>query len=796
LRRDAVPNPDLLQLVTDSADVADLLQALGEEPLADPDRARTRLNELYEEIDQSVLVDRLLRYAGSFAVMAQEVMDLLDRVGVPLAGQIQLDLDGETLGRPALRSSWAYGQPLQSVSDGAGDATLAARIHAVVNRLQPDALITESEEWEDTNVLRGMRRSDRQDHWMIVNTPSMRRSFQRRRRWESASVADLQAIELIAQDLGRASALGNLSHLPASADAVDRLRTRVVEVKMALQEVELDRGGERSPEVAALLDETQLLMAMLTALVEETVEGRRVEEGFRDFVRTEFWFQRWRIYELWLLARLVRCLELRGAVIDLHGVRDGVWVVKYGRADRPIATARFPEGELNLHYQLFQAGDEGADMPDLVIMPPAGRPLVVIDPKHGRSYTRSRVEEVLHRYARHLQADLTAIVNYYWMPGYSFEDLQSGGREWVLASGVAPGTVTTERLELGVTSVLLGRGYGNRPAVAVSSPAPPRARTRAAQLVWWTSHAIEIDEPAGAWTLEDRRGARAVGGLPSPLDRSFYDPTPAANSGSAYLIRDETGYALVRERSGLRHLPELSDNATFLGWHPHGSAFAFMDRGSLKVFEATGQPREVAAPPVEPTQLAWLDEGALLLGSGRLGELRFLYCSPGRDWRDINLPPSAQTTSLGLLDPAFLDLGSDGVLVTAMDPPLVVAADGEAKPWVGKSSPLAVSPSGRLQLYQGPRSRNEGVVLLRIKDVDTDRDLPLVRFRGESHRDFAFSPDESRLGFILRGLDNEWRVMQVRIGDRYAMPVSLPGQDSKTFAWLTPRLLTAHRGDA
>jgi hypothetical protein len=87
-----------------------------------------------------------------------------------------------------------------------------------------------------------------------------------------------------------------------------------------------------------------------------------------------------------------------------------------------------------------------------------------------------------------------------------------------------------------------------------------------------------------------------------------------------------------------------------------------------------------------------------------------------------------------------------------------------------------------------------GVKLLIIKDEKEHVDLPLVRFYGRLFSSIKWCPDESKFVFGVIPADNriwrspmgERRLLLVTVGERHAVPISMPRQNpSERFGWVT-----------
>jgi len=710
--------------------------------------------------------------------MVEDLHDLLKDLGVPLAGQCQIDATEMSFDLTAFDSSWAAERDSTVTVDDSGNS-IGASIEALAARITPESLVSVDEDTVDTPLGEQLR------HANPVLYQVMQPHLQRFVRRDTITTADLEALKSIAADFSLLAGSPGMEHLPALVTSTDALAHRASQAVLAVQRSTPIVHGPVSPLLTALKSEAQLLGALSQSLAQRSAACRRVDQGFRNFVRSEFWFQRWRIYELWILCRVIRGAQRQGGSIELQGVRDGVWQVKYGRATDPCAILHFPRGRVELYYQLYRANSQGADMPDLALLSPDGGAIVVIDPKHGLSYKRSEFERVLLRYTGGFAADLTAIVNYFPMPTYPYEQFIVAGRHALLASDVRPGSTPAERLELRVTDALLARGFGPRstPMRPRTPPGPhiPR-RPKAGQLVWWAAWPREIDEPEGAWTLDPRMGPVPVEGLPGP-DTRFEAIVIAAPTGESCLVRQETAWVVVGHGRRKRELGDIPKPADFIGWRRDGRQLAFAENERLLIVT---QSRIKEFPmPAGIRHGAWMADNSLV-GVAQSGRGHSLWhFREGEEWREIATIPSP--LSLFRSSP-FLSAGKE-VLFIAKPAPQILHDDGSVVPFPANDPiPLAVSAGGRLRLYDGPKSWNDGVTLLRIHDRETGEDLRLLRFRGWGHQ-YAFSPDESRVAFLVSDQERQDRLFQARLGDSHAAPVDLPEQKPVAFAWLDPRII-------
>lgn len=175
-------------------------------------------------------------------------------------------------------------------------------------------------------------------------------------------------------------------------------------------------------------------------------------DSLADFLNLDVWRERWRIYELWTLTRLIRLLSRAGFTPDISArVKRGVWDLKYTKDRLHVALLKNERGELEVYYQLYERGARGGDMPDVAVKR-GGRFLLVLDPKDGRSYGEKGLSELAIRYRDAFSAALTVIHNYYPM-SYDYEEVAGSPRALVV-SDVAPGAETLAKLDAEILDLL------------------------------------------------------------------------------------------------------------------------------------------------------------------------------------------------------------------------------------------------------------------------------------------------------------------------------------------------------
>jgi hypothetical protein len=549
-----------------------------------------------------------------------------------------------------------------------------------------------------------------------------------------------------------------------------------------------------------------LISVRLRELAEETAEGERAEGGFRDFLRSDFWFQRWRIYELWIFVRVLRTLQRLGGKNTLLRIVNGVWNLKYGRDPDPVASCEIGGRRLDIYYQLYRtregnspSDDKTADMPDIAIFERAmgraidgdsapellGQAVAVIDPKHGLSYKRSKVDEVLMRYWRQFQPGLTAVINYYPMRSYPFNLSVLRDKRLVLASDVAPGSVSSRRLELSLEDTLLSRGLTSlEPAAKPLRITPERRRPDAGVLLYIASE-IEVDEPEGPWILSERGGAVPVPGL-----RSLFGGVKeidATHDGGACVLRTDNQWVWLVAKHDPRSFVKPADPVSVIGWNHAGTYYGIAAKNDLWVWKRddgglTAIPRPGAASQDSSRVIGWESTGEAVILEAR----------------------EHPTSPLGLLR---LDLTGRQTFLSQMEIALFraylrngeVPATGEGAQVSSKTeAPLSVSPGGQYRVFKGPVSKRakRGVKLLQVERTnDPGTNLPLIRFQGRAAYPIKWSLDQSRFAFLVeRENEGGWprsvnTLLYARPGDRYAEAVSLPGQDPDHFAWLGGALM-------
>ncbi|HEV3088843.1 MAG TPA: vWA domain-containing protein [Candidatus Elarobacter sp.] len=260
--------------------------------------------------------------------------------------------------------------------------------------------------------------------------------------------ADTAALREIVEAVASAGDLAARLSADKPDGVIGQVRNRLRRISNAAQEKHADavpRTSKRRPYAKLQIDSgrKKLLLSAVDLLKERLFAAStaaEAETALADFMALGLWKHRWRIYELWTLVRLLLLFHRLGFDLDLsRRVENGVWSLRFANDKLPIATLRSSDTLLEVFYQLHDT-TEFAGMPDIAVRRSTGEFVVVIDPKHGTSYSRSDVAAVAATYASTFQASLTMIHNYYAMP-YQAETISTEPLSMIF-SDVRPGGST------------------------------------------------------------------------------------------------------------------------------------------------------------------------------------------------------------------------------------------------------------------------------------------------------------------------------------------------------------------
>jgi hypothetical protein len=260
----------------------------------------------------------------------------------------------------------------------------------------------------------GLHAQSMRDEWMAEN-------FFTETEYEF-NPADYHSLKTLEQGLAEVQSL--ISKLAATRPSIQilndlkrsfrRLSSSVKE-KLASNQVSsggwpaIPRTGEESQFTAVRKAIDDIREAVLAAC--DYVDAL---DDLYDFLNLQMWAQRWRVYELWVLARITVVLTGLGATInDTRRIIDGSWQLKFTKDSAPVLGFELEGEGVDLYYQFYQGRGDTGDMPDLAVRLRNGRFLAVIDPKHGYSYSRKDLNDVCERYADAFQPLLSCVCNYF-----------------------------------------------------------------------------------------------------------------------------------------------------------------------------------------------------------------------------------------------------------------------------------------------------------------------------------------------------------------------------------------------
>jgi hypothetical protein len=197
-------------------------------------------------------------------------------------------------------------------------------------------------------------------------------------------------------------------HIQRAAD-VARTKLREVRGRVAMEHPLPPRTGSEAAFTHCLMEIAAAETAVIASSAFEEATNDLV-----DFFHLELWRQRWRLYELWALARLVRHLQSRGArLLRTNRVDRGKWSLKLSNDTSPVLSLALGDVTLDIYYQLFEKRAGRGQMPDLLVRTTGGRDVLVIDPKHGLSFSRGDLRDVAECYAQTSSTVVSCVIDYF-----------------------------------------------------------------------------------------------------------------------------------------------------------------------------------------------------------------------------------------------------------------------------------------------------------------------------------------------------------------------------------------------
>lgn len=143
-------------------------------------------------------------------------------------------------------------------------------------------------------------------------------------------------------------------------------------------------------------------------LIEDVLSMAGLENSpeVADLLRLDLLKDRPRLFEVWCMSQILSWYRSWGCAVELESVEAGappVWNLNYSRASEPVARIEHGDDRWWLFFQLFRAGVERANMPDLALLAgrdPSSGVVWIADPKYSeaKGYNRKDYVEVAERY--------------------------------------------------------------------------------------------------------------------------------------------------------------------------------------------------------------------------------------------------------------------------------------------------------------------------------------------------------------------------------------------------------------
>jgi hypothetical protein len=382
--------------------------------------------------DAAWLLQWLSRRRTPFIKMASDVCTMLTSLEASIRGNIhfvvlpeqaaELSLDFGAQMRAATATALRVSALAAADLDIQGKLDVARRsVRRLLDGFQPRSVTRYDETGQ---LLRDLADSDPRQR--LLREIQAERFRSEEREFNPADAAGMERVASAAhrlQELGERLLLGRADQSgPSSGAGAEDLRSALGKMANLTATKAREARSMRSwdhPPAPRTLSDRQYITAQqdLDALRRALLAGSETEAAsgeLFDFHSLEFWKQRWRLYELWLLALIVAWLSgLGGEICDAGRIVDGRWSLKFTRDTLPVLGFAWARQRFDLYYQYFEAKGATANMPDLALKHHGGEFVFVLDPKHGKSYDRKDLNEVCLRYADAFTPAASCVMNYF-----------------------------------------------------------------------------------------------------------------------------------------------------------------------------------------------------------------------------------------------------------------------------------------------------------------------------------------------------------------------------------------------
>jgi hypothetical protein len=419
---------------TDARDVLALLDA-EESELLRTERGVVDLAEL-ETDDASWLLHWLAVRRTPFIRMAAGICGMLTLLETSLHGNINfivLPEQGDTLRadfRPQMRAAIATALRISTIENSAFNIKqkleeTRRRVRNLCDDFRPRP-VTRTDSRGKMLAERAATTCDPVERRLL----ELREQFFSRRTFEfnpadAASMARIAAATRDLSELVKRLSAQTTTLMPAKVERDDGKQTlmscinQLARDTAAKSKIGSARRSREIPPAPRTVEESHYVgaeraIAALKSALLAACETEQAKGDLFDFFSLNLWQQRWRLYELWIMARVLEWFTARGArPSDTSRIANGTWSLKFTRDSQPVLGLQFGGGVFDLYYQYFEAGAERGNMPDIALKLREGAFIIILDPKHGETYRREELNRICRRYGAAFAPAASCVMNYF-----------------------------------------------------------------------------------------------------------------------------------------------------------------------------------------------------------------------------------------------------------------------------------------------------------------------------------------------------------------------------------------------
>ena len=437
---------NLLKTLSSDEDREEFLGALGLS-------ADHELSDVLNMMGEDFIFKNLLRYAQGFGNMMNEIYAFMNGHNLSVNGTLQIS-DQTILNISPPSSDWLADDLGTDISKRDPRAhSLSSAVLALGDRINTEQLVFTGK----SALASRFSQSENKIEALIEKNSigSSRNSF--------CLEADLNLIRAASQTIE--DSIQQLMRLAAPANLVSAfsdLQERSAHVISCMDVATKLQTNMPSNSITTLSEEIQIVASQASSICDRIVSVKRAVKSFQTFMQSEAWRQRWRVFEIWTLVRVLSVIEKCGGELQFRKI-DGVWWLRYGKDGQPCCTAAFNSSkQLNVYFQLFVDGPNRANMPDIAIECEDASMLAIIEPKHGKSSQYSNLSymmEILERYCKAFTPKFAVINNYFQVKGYSNEEFKIDDSRGFIISDMSPHSKVNRLFEIEFQKTLLANDY-------------------------------------------------------------------------------------------------------------------------------------------------------------------------------------------------------------------------------------------------------------------------------------------------------------------------------------------------